>query len=626
MSLLLSLILFPLLVAVVLLFADERLRDITVKAAAVIIPLYTLGLVVTRFNLPFFHFAPKFEAISRVMLAVEIILGAYIFMIGLKYRKYWISLLIFAQLALLTGFELAYGRHLICENCLFVDKLSIIMALIIGIIGSLIGVYSLGYMQDFHAHYYEQIKDNRKFFFFLIFVFLSAMFGIIFSNNLLWLYFFWEITTLCSFLLIRYKQTDEAINNASLALVLNLLGGLAFAAAIVYLYSTTGVIELDKMIALGKAGALVPAVLISFAGLTKSAQMPFSSWLLGAMVAPTPVSALLHSSTMVKAGVYIIIRLAPVLQGTFSGLFIALIGGVTFLLTSLIAITQSNAKRVLAYSTIANLGLIVMCGGIGTYEAVWAGTLLIIFHAIAKCLLFLNVGIIEHKVHSRDIEDMTGLVVSMPRTSIMMQIGMAGMFLAPFGMLISKWAVLKALVDFNPLLAVFIVFGSAATLFFWVKWMGKLLEVVKDLEDLEAGIHLTEWVPLYILAGLTIGVCAFYPLVSSWLIEPFVREVYGRTTAMSQGNIIIMSIMMAMIALFPLSFINYGKKVKVVDAYLGGANADSSIKFYGAAGVIQNMEMKNYYMEKYFGESKLTNTGLVLCVIFIVVMVGAAFL
>ena len=129
----------------------------------------------------------------------------------------------------------------------------------------------------------------------------------------------------------------------------------------------------------------------------------------------------------------------------------------------------------LAWSTVANLGLIVLCGGIGTYEAVWAGVLLIIFHAVAKCLLFLCVGVVEHKLHSRNIEDMSGLVVSMPRVSVMMQIGMAGMFLAPFGMLISKWAVLKAVVDASPLLSVFIVFGSSATLFFWVKWMGKLL-------------------------------------------------------------------------------------------------------------------------------------------------------
>jgi ech hydrogenase subunit A len=186
----------------------------------------------------------------------------------------------------------------------------------------------------------------------------------------------------------------------------------------------------------------VPAALLCFAGMTKSAQFPFSSWLLGAMVAPTPVSALLHSSTMVKAGVYLVLRMAPVITGSGVGLAVALIGSGTFLLTSIAAITANDAKKVLAYSTIANLGLIVLCGGIGTSAAIWAGVLLIIFHALAKCLLFLCVGIVEHKLHSRDIEAMSGLLLKLPRLGIMMLIGMAGMFLAPFGMLISKWAVL----------------------------------------------------------------------------------------------------------------------------------------------------------------------------------------
>ena len=145
----------------------------------------------------------------------------------------------------------------------------------------------------------------------------------------------------------------------------------------------------------------MPATLIGFAGLTKAAQLPFSSWLLGAMVAPTPVSALLHSS---HDGQGRRLRASsgsrPCSQNTLPGLALGLVGGVTFLVASAVAVTQTNAKRVLAYSTVANLGLVVACGGIGTYEAVWAAILLIIFHAVAKSLLFLGVGTIEHQVHS----------------------------------------------------------------------------------------------------------------------------------------------------------------------------------------------------------------------------------
>ncbi len=553
-------------------------------------------------------------------------MAGFILYTSLKFKRYLIAGLITLQFFISAGFDLFFGHGITVSHHLFVDKLSVIMALIIGVIGSLICIYAIGYMKSFHALHRKEVKDNRSFFFFILFVFLSAMFGIIFSNNLIWLYFFWEITTLCSFLLIGYKQTDESRNNAFKALEYNLIGGLAFAVAIPYLYFSTGIVELDKIMLLGKASVLIPVVLICFAGLTKSAQLPFSSWLLGAMVAPTPVSALLHSSTMVKAGVYIILRFASILQGTLSGFVLAMIGGVTFLIASFIAITQSDAKKVLAYSTIANLGLIVLCAGIGTYEAVWAAILLIIFHAIAKCLLFLCVGIVEHKIHSRNIESMGGLIISLPKLSIMMQIGMAGMFLAPFGMLISKWAVLKALVDYNPLLAVFVVFGSAATLFFWVKWMGRLITVITVHENIEDNISKTEWVPLYVLSFLTIGICGLFPMVSKLLIEPYVIEIFGQSVAMSQGNIYIMTIMLAMVLLFPLSFINYGKKVKVVDAYLGGANMDLATNFRGSVGGAKDMEMKSYYLEKYFGEPRLFKFGVMICLIFIIIMLGVMFI
>jgi len=225
-----------------------------------------------------------------------------------------------------------------------------------------------------------------------MYLFLSAMFGIIFSNNLLWLFFFWEVTTLCSFLLIGYRDDKASQDSAFRALNMNLIGGVVFAFGIVYLFVTTQTMELDKLLLLDQGTVLLPAVCFAFAGLAKSAQFPFSSWLTGAMVAPTPVSALLHSSTMVKAGVYLILRVSPVMDNTVAAQMLTLIGGVSFLVTALIAISQSNAKKVLAYSTISNLGLIVACAGVNTPAAVWSALLLIIFHAVAKSLLFLCVG------------------------------------------------------------------------------------------------------------------------------------------------------------------------------------------------------------------------------------------
>src|SRR5208337_512676 len=199
-------------------------------------------------------------------------------------------------------FEFTSGSKMQIEHSLFVDKFSIIMALIVGIIGSAICLYAIGYIQEYHEHY-KEVKDRNRYFFFLMYLFLSAMFGIVFSNNLTWIYFFWEITTICSALLIGYRNDKQSVQSLFKALNMNLLGGVVFAIGIVYLYSSTHVMELDKVLLLDKSIVLLPAVCIVFAGLVKAAQLPFSSWLTGSMVAPTPVSALLHSSTMVKAGV-----------------------------------------------------------------------------------------------------------------------------------------------------------------------------------------------------------------------------------------------------------------------------------------------------------------------------------
>jgi ech hydrogenase subunit A len=625
MSLPLFLISLPILTALILLvISNYRVRYAVVVSSFAAIAAASVALAVyyTKGQMQFL--SVPWEMTDHVILVAEILLTVYLLYTSLRNKQIIVTLLVLAQSLPLLWFEFK-GPHVEVANQLMIDSLSVVMALIIGIVGGVICLYSLGYMRDFHEQH-KEFKDKQRFFFFIVFAFLSAMFGVVFSNNLRWLYFFWEVTTVSSFLLIGYKGTDESKNNAFLALRLNSLGGLGFAAAIIYLQNVVGILELDKVMTSPKSLVLLPVAFMCFAGLAKSAQLPFSKWLLGAMVAPSPVSALLHSSTMVKAGVYLIVRFAGVLQGTHVGFVIALIGGLTFLAASCIAVSQSDAKRVLAYSTIANLGLIVLCAGMGTYEAVWAAILLIIFHAIAKCLLFLCVGVVEHKCHSRDIEDMSGLIVTMPKLSIMMQIGMAGMFLAPFGMLISKWAVLQALVDFSPILAIFVVFGSSVTLFYWVKWMGRLLTVVGKQDDLEGTVHVSEWFSLGSLAILTVVSCGFFPLMAKYFIEPYIGQIYQTTMNMGQDNIIIMLIMLAMIALFPLSFIRYGKRVKVVDAYLAGANTPKGIEFTNSLMASQQMQMRSYYMQELFGENKLLGISIILGSLLIISSLVVAFI
>ena len=638
MSTILFLIGFPLLVAIVLLvLKEDRARDVVVKVSAAVIAAASIYLVATNVATGGESFkVPHAETIGTVMMVIEVCLALVIVVLGVMKKRYLAPVLSIIQTPLMIWFEVTKGHHIEVANEMYIDRLGMIMVLIVGIVGSLIAVFATGYMKDFQHH--QKGSDRRPWFFFLIFLFLSAMFGLVMSNNLIWMYFFWEITSLVSFFMIGYnglfhKEEEEdkiATRNAFRALVMNLGGGLGFAIGIILLGSAFGTLELDQMILLGSMGAVtvfIPAMFLAFAGLTKAAQMPFNSWLLGAMVAPTPVSALLHSSTMVKAGVFLIIKLAPVLSGNYAGLMVSMVGGITFLMASFAAISQSNAKRVLAYSTVANLGLIVTCGGIGTPEAVWAGTLLIIFHAITKSLLFLCVGTAEHHIGSRDIEDMDGLFDRMPKLAACMLIGIAGMFLAPFGMLISKWAAMVSFVDSgNVLLILIICFGSAATAFYWSKWMGKLAAIVANRENVETTVHGAERFVHTFLTALVVLVCICFPFISKTMIVPYLAgpTVFGisvDTLPLADSNMMTMVIMVAVLVLLFAFFFGRTKK-RIVPIYMAGVNQGDDLTFEDAMFQPKPVALRNWYMESYFGEFKMNVIGVATTSVIILGFIG----
>ncbi|MBF0360587.1 MAG: NADH-quinone oxidoreductase subunit L [Oligoflexia bacterium] len=650
MNLILFLIIFPFVISLILRpnLLPEGLQKGLISISTLVLAVASIMLCFDPneissqlLQLTFSHYQQLF------LFVVEIGLAILIYYFSFKYDKIWVAFVNTIQLMLLIVLEtkvkfnlennIGNASNLFTKSIFFIDNFSIIMALIIGIIGGLIAIYANGYMKDFH-HHHKEMKDKRSSFFFVIFMFLSAMFGIVFSDNLLWLHFFWEITTLASFLLIGYKGDKVSIDNAFRALLYNLIGGVGFVVGILYFYMASGSFSLDQLINAGKSGFLIPVLLLAFAGFSKSAQMPFSSWLLGAMVAPTPVSALLHSSTMVKAGVYLVIKLAPALMGTWAGILVASVGGITFLTASMIAISRQNAKSVLAYSTIANLGLIVLCAGIGSPMAVWAGIMIIIFHAISKGLLFLSVGVAEHRIDSREIEAMDGLVVSLPNLSFLLLLGMAGMFLAPFAMLISKWAVIKAIIDPAPLLLIPIVFGSAATLFYWVKWMGKLLAITTNETNnpnntnkttaatLEKAISNYEWCALYPLGFLTIISTIIFPLTSGFMLEPYLSKHYNLGAGyfnLWQENIILMTLLLILLLLLPLLskiFISANnKKTRVTAPYLAGANVNDGYHYQGS---LQTMKytIRNYYLESFFGERCWSLVGIILAIVTMLIM------
>lgn len=258
---------------------------------------------------------------------------------------------------------------------------------------------------------------------------------------------------------------------------------------------------------------------------------------------------------MVKAGVFLMVKLSPLYAiYPVTGFMVTSVGAITFLLAALMAISQSNAKRVLAYSTISNLGLISACLGVGAPEAVWAAIFLILFHTVAKSLLFLCVGTAEHHIGSRNIEDMDGMFSLMPRLTRLMMLGIMGMFVAPFGMLVSKWGALVAFAQTgNVLMIMVLAFGSAATFFFWGKWLAELSGVDATAKNVEGNVHKTEWMALNTIAALLVLCCAAFPLISSGLVSPYLAMVFGRVPyVIGKDAMYLMMVIVAFALLAPL--------------------------------------------------------------------------
>ncbi len=306
-----------------------------------------------------------------------------------------------------------------------VDGLSWLFMLLIGGIGLLVGVYT---------RYYMPADDPLSRFFALLLAFMGSMLGIVMSGNVIQLVFFWELTSLFSFLLIGYwNHGASARDGARVALIVTSGGGLCLFAGVLLLGHIVGSYDLDVILAAGeriRAHALYTPtlILILLGALTKSAQFPFHFWLPQAMSAPTPVSAYLHSATMVKAGVFLLVRFWPVLAGTETWFWI--VGGVgltTLVLGAYAAMFQQDLKGLLAYSTISHLGLITMLVGLGSALGVVAAIFHIVNHATFKASLFMAAGAVDHETGTRDMRRLGGLWRVMPVTATLALIAGAAM-------------------------------------------------------------------------------------------------------------------------------------------------------------------------------------------------------
>lgn len=412
------------------------------------------------------------------------------------------------------------------------DGLAFLMAVLITGIGGLITIYAGAYLQG----------DSQLGRFYLYFLaFMASMLGLVLSDNLILLFVFWELTSISSYLLIGFKhEQKEARWKALQALLTTSLGAMAMLAGFVLLAVVTGSYSISEINGMGESIQESPhyiaiVILVLIGAFTKSAQFPFHFWLPNAMAGPTPVSAYLHSATMVKAGVFLIARMNPALSG--SGLWeylLAIVGSLTLLLAMFLGLFQKDVKSILAYTTLGVLGGLTLLLGIGSEYAIKAMVVFLLGHALYKATLFMVVGSIDHETGTRDVTRLRGLRKWMPVTAcagVLAALSMSG--LPPFFGFIGKELIYKAGVKLDGLEIVFLIVALVGNLIM----MGLALKAgvgpffgKMDLSALPKKPHeapVAMWIGPLILAvaGLVFGLVPFW--VTGYMVMPAIAAIQG---------------------------------------------------------------------------------------------------
>ncbi|PTH67777.1 Na+/H+ antiporter subunit A [Staphylococcus agnetis] len=434
---------------------------------------------------------------------------------------------------------------------IYVDGLGLLFSLLITGIGSLVVLYSISYLSRS-----EQLGN----FYCYLLMFMSAMLGVVLSDNLLVLYLFWELTSFSSFLLISFwRHKEKSLYGAMKSMMITVFGGLSLLGGFILLYIASGTWSIRELVRHvddihTSPFFLLAMIFIIIGAMTKSAQFPFYIWLPDAMEAPTPVSAYLHSATMVKAGIYLIARLTPLFAVSQGWIWtVTLFGLVTLFWGSLNATKQQDLKGILAFSTVSQLGMIMSMLGIGAvsyhfngaenqfYVAAYSAAIFhLINHATFKGALFMITGAVDHATGTRDIKKLGGLMTIMPISftlTIITSLSMAGV--PPFNGFLSKEQFLEAMIEVTSanvfslntlglLLPIVAVIGSIFTFVYSFKFITEIFLGNYQPDALphkahEASILMN--IPPIILSTLVIAIGLFPSLVSTPLVEPAVKSI-----------------------------------------------------------------------------------------------------
>ena len=409
------------------------------------------------------------------------------------------------QSAFYEGVKFTISFPFTFDFALKLDPLSAFMA----VISSLTSLVTVIYSIDYISHY-----NNQSEYYTMVIFFMGSMMGLVYSDNLIWMYTFWELTGFVSWRLVGFFRSDKDVLKANKTILVTAFGAIVMLVGIIYIYITNNTLNLSELKA--RQISLLPAILILFGIFSKSAILPFSGWLPDAGVAPSTVTALLHAAVLVKIGTFAYAKIFGTVFFTSANFnyIVLVITAITALVSGGAALVETDIKRIIAYSTISQLSFIFLGLAGGTKMAFAGGLLYILMHSIAKASLFLCAGIIEQKAHTKDITRMGGLVRQMPLTALAFALSsFSVMGLPPFGGFFAKLIVFKGAIETNDIIISIAFFiGAIITMLYLCRLFYKIfLGQEKINASVEGSPTMVASVLFLAFLGLALGILISYP-------------------------------------------------------------------------------------------------------------------
>lgn len=464
-------------------------------------------------------FALNNEYVFYVVAGLTVILGIAILADAIRIKSYIAVLALILQLVGLIAFDFLVGRSITCVVTITIDWLGIIVVLLTGLMGGIIG--------------WKKHSDIG------LVLSLLAIDGMVLSDNLLWIYFFWLLMIFATVRFLRNegKRADEY---ATEILKVNIYGGVCFVIGIAVsgtVFEAIDITTLNLMETVYSELVAIPVLFIALAGFARTMQVPFQRWYKNDHRVSADTSALIQSVTLVNSGAILIIKIASDMGvSNFAGLMSIIVGGVTFFISSLSAITETNTRRVMADSTSSVMGLVIICAGIGTAESIWAAIMLLIYNAVAKPLI------------------LAGTEFPRLRTDFVMATMV--MMMAPFGIVLMQKNAMSSISDTgNILLILIICFTGAISIFYWTRMLGNMISEALD-EGIEP-VKLKEMNPSKFNAWLLIIMLIGMPFISRYMVIPYLEHLLGgMSTAANFTDEILGAFVMLLavvLAAFPIS-------------------------------------------------------------------------